>query len=593
MPSNNSTYIDNQAIQLYKVDPSDNNIAQGMTSWVSTAYHKRNGNCGFIGLDYCQPVLQTDFMNFQFKADYGAELFQTLFSTPISTGTATSTTANHLVDATADFITEGVQAGRIVKNTTDNTGAKVTTVNSLTDLTLSSDIFVSGEAYQIYNIDITGNFTYNPVGNLFTVASAGSSSIETALGLTVGGWYKVTVNITDLTAGSIQVILGNNTIATLNSVGTHIVYGQCLVNGNFQILASSTFLGTVSGASININKLEQDYVISIFDLDGVYQSSIGITYDGDALNIGNVLVNIEWGNFALECGCYVIGVYSGITAPCSGTMITNGNFSSDLGWTLSGGMEISGGKLNINTGGGGDTAINDLSCNIVSGNSYTLTYVVSEFESVKTGSYVVKVNGTAVSPSYNAATQTNVSLTFTAPGNDTTITFELLSASTFSIDNVVLTCNDCVLNQGNADALSEAYCVCDTHDCTILLKYRNTRNAFGNYYGDDTYYNYLRLPASIQSANITDKELIQFKNTLHQMNIPYWNGIKVEEIATDLLPNWVHNAIAVAIKHRVLYIDGVQYIGIAEHSPIIDKTEVFGAVTKIARVNQSNLNSNW
>jgi hypothetical protein len=61
-------------------------------------------------------------------------------------GTTTSTSANHLVETGQNF-TSTVDVGDIVMNTTDNTWAYVTQVNSNTDLTLSSDIMVSGENY--------------------------------------------------------------------------------------------------------------------------------------------------------------------------------------------------------------------------------------------------------------------------------------------------------------------------------------------------------------------------------------------------------------------------------------------------------------
>ena len=69
--------------------------------------------------------------------------------TPKSDGAATSTVANKLVDATADFVTDAIAAGHIVANITDQTFAAVTAVDNLTTLSLSADIFVSGETYTI------------------------------------------------------------------------------------------------------------------------------------------------------------------------------------------------------------------------------------------------------------------------------------------------------------------------------------------------------------------------------------------------------------------------------------------------------------
>lgn len=72
-------------------------------------------------------------------------------------GTATATSANHLVDLTAAFETKGIIAGNFVHNTTDDTWAEITVVNSETDLTLDADIMVNTEAYYVGDFKTDGN----------------------------------------------------------------------------------------------------------------------------------------------------------------------------------------------------------------------------------------------------------------------------------------------------------------------------------------------------------------------------------------------------------------------------------------------------
>jgi hypothetical protein len=62
--------------------------------------------------------------------------------------TTTGTTANHLIDAGEDFVTQGIKAGDTVKNTTDTTYAFVTAV-AVGDLTLSANIMAAAETYKI------------------------------------------------------------------------------------------------------------------------------------------------------------------------------------------------------------------------------------------------------------------------------------------------------------------------------------------------------------------------------------------------------------------------------------------------------------
>jgi len=78
----------------------------------------------------------------------------------LETGTATDTSANKLIDSNAKFQTNGVKPGMRVKNTTDNTWANVTSVDSETQLTLDNDIFVSGEGYEVGATYVNRTFTF-------------------------------------------------------------------------------------------------------------------------------------------------------------------------------------------------------------------------------------------------------------------------------------------------------------------------------------------------------------------------------------------------------------------------------------------------
>ena len=66
----------------------------------------------------------------------------------ILTGTATSSAASKLVDTSENF-TNVVLAGDVILNTTDTTQATVVSIDSNTELTLSSDIMSNGENYTI------------------------------------------------------------------------------------------------------------------------------------------------------------------------------------------------------------------------------------------------------------------------------------------------------------------------------------------------------------------------------------------------------------------------------------------------------------
>jgi len=68
----------------------------------------------------------------------------------LAQGTASSTTTNKLVDASGAFTTL-LAVGDVVENITDNTTAKITAIDSATQLTLDNDIMASGEKYRIFS----------------------------------------------------------------------------------------------------------------------------------------------------------------------------------------------------------------------------------------------------------------------------------------------------------------------------------------------------------------------------------------------------------------------------------------------------------
>jgi len=94
-----------------------------------------------------------------------------------TSGTANATTASKLRNSAGLFLTSGVKIGDVVYNTTDNTIATITALDSEIALSISADIFVSGEAYVIYQTENpnAGCVLYVGVGGIVKVRTAGGS----------------------------------------------------------------------------------------------------------------------------------------------------------------------------------------------------------------------------------------------------------------------------------------------------------------------------------------------------------------------------------------------------------------------------------
>lgn len=594
MAANDIEYFFNQPIQLYKVTPTDAEKEGGQTAWADTAYHKRLGNCYFVDKDYCHPVVATDYMTFQFKAATFEDELLLSSIVSLASDTNDSVTALKLVDSSVNFIADGIGLNNLVLNTTDYLSAYVDNVDSGTALTLSADIFTSfPKSYLIYNINISGNWEFDEPTSSFFVDTAASGGVEFASILTVGSWYKFTINVTDITAGSLAIKFGNNTVANISSVGVHVVYGQCTVVTDFTIQASASFIGTFALLDCNIYELQDQYTIAIFDINGVYQTSYGGAYT-DGLTIGNVLISLPWDNYPLACGKYVVGVYEGNVEPC-GQMIRNGNFAIATGWATDPGITITGGHAEFSTVSDGNALSNTLTCSILNGKEYTLTWDISSLLGTKIGGYTINTAEGVISPSYNVAAQTGtITLTFTATANSTFLSFSCISGpTTFQLDNVSLTPNDPTLVMLDADGLSECYCVCDTHECTMLVQYSSNIPTFGNFYDTTNARNYLRIPGRLRNQVINDLDFNTFKTTLDNQVQPYMNLNKLEELASQPIPEWVHNSLAIGISHPIVWIDGVKYIRTGSYAPNWGDGELAEVIVNVAKVNQTNMRNNY
>lgn len=65
--------------------------------------------------------------------------------------TTTATTSNKLTDSAGDFVNNEVEVGDIIHNTTDDTWALVTAIDSATALSIDTDIMADAEDYKIYS----------------------------------------------------------------------------------------------------------------------------------------------------------------------------------------------------------------------------------------------------------------------------------------------------------------------------------------------------------------------------------------------------------------------------------------------------------
>jgi len=151
-----------------------------------------------------------------------------------SAGTADGTSSDKLVDNGADFVTDGVAIGDFVYNTTDNTSALVTGVDDLHNLSIDTDIFVSGESYVIMSLH-TGDMHMGSTTKYISYDS--TAEVMTAAGSFIGqGALKTDTEEESAEVGQSAVY----TTYTFASVGEYGFFPQ--IKGD----------GTVTGINAHI-----------------------------------------------------------------------------------------------------------------------------------------------------------------------------------------------------------------------------------------------------------------------------------------------------------------------------------------------------
>lgn len=92
-------------------------------------------------------------------SEYQPYIVRETFQIESKTGSATSTTTDKLVDSQGQFVSGDVD--KEIYNTTDKTWAKVTARDDANTLSISKDIMVSGEGYEMFNEGCKSNKQIN------------------------------------------------------------------------------------------------------------------------------------------------------------------------------------------------------------------------------------------------------------------------------------------------------------------------------------------------------------------------------------------------------------------------------------------------
>jgi hypothetical protein len=185
------------------------------------------------------------------------------------TGSATSQSTGKLVDSGGGL--SDAQINSIVENITDSTYAYVTAIDSDTQLSLSSDIFDTGnESYAVYT-NMYGSVTYENEGsNIYLLDSSDATAKDKGANLYSDSSYPVTIDILENTRpynsiydiGAHEYTLAGTTINFTGSMdGVFNTTGLIEITRAFSDTIDSVF--NTSG-TINITRNLSDSIDSVF-----------------------------------------------------------------------------------------------------------------------------------------------------------------------------------------------------------------------------------------------------------------------------------------------------------------------------------------
>ncbi|MFQ5737113.1 MAG: hypothetical protein ACE5GY_09695, partial [Thermodesulfobacteriota bacterium] len=150
-----------------------------------------------------------------------------------SSGTATATTANKLVDSAASF--DSTYLNKTVYNKTTDQWAKITAVDSATQLSLSADIMTNGDSY-----DTTNAFSTVPAG---FAAVPGPYSANITMRISPGSFPEAVTFIGKIAAGSKTLTVQGSTTGTTTITGAveisqkittnNITFSDTTINANY------------------------------------------------------------------------------------------------------------------------------------------------------------------------------------------------------------------------------------------------------------------------------------------------------------------------------------------------------------------------
>lgn len=389
---------------------------------------------------------------------------------------------------------------------------------------------------------------------LYHVFGAGVLPLK-QVGIITPGLWKVTFDIvyTDRSnIGTVTVTAGDSTGVAITSIGSHTLYlTNTLTAGDLAFTPTTDFSAGID--NVTATKVTDQYKVAVYDMNGVRVTPF-YSQTGNYSNF--FYLKTTWGTFTdtlglgqLPEGCYKICVVDGCTNSQLYELLTNPNFTgSATGWTLGANWAYSANAVCHTPGA---TATLSQAFSPVVGRKYTVT--VSSINRTA-GAYVIDVGGNT-SATYSVDGSYQYTFTATTTGS---LTLTPEAAFDGCIDSLSIFVHE---DSYVTDACSMPFDLKTTQVCTHLLTWNNDSDAFQYPYSkvsggftSSLRHKMVRHIPKYPDDRTTTKEADGVKKMLYSDRDKSWN------LSIEMLPEYLHDAIAIAISHDHFYYDGVEHI---------------------------------
>lgn len=455
------------------------------------------------------------------------------------------------------------------------------------------ELVTAGDFSTACGVDWTCGANWSIAAGQATKSAGGANPIDQPVQIMATRYYRITFNLVAKNDDTLTLSLGGNTVQTYAAgvtTGTKTEY--ILLNTITDLKISFSMLSAGTAVIDDVTLVEFSslgyQLVDCDDLRIAYQQfdNTGVVYATTT-----VRALVDWDN-AVDDGCYKICIHDS-----QGEFVVNGQFFEDAFWTLAAEWSIAGGVLSVANGTAAPSiASQTLLHPLLSQCCYTITLDVSNHVA---GDVLVELGGINYG---TVSADGSFSFLIDLTGQPDAALLELIGkgeavSDTMDIDNVSIALSGDTTGETTIQCCpgvcSECFKLADEWDCTFLLSWTNSDNAFGFNYNPLVFTQFLRLEGKFRNP-VWDIDKQTHLSSSGAQDMLYARVLEKKDFIVREIPDYLHAALAIGLSHDTFKVDGFENINNEDtYEPDHRKSSLLSPVTvELEATPQDLVNSN-